>query len=504
MPTALQKVSASFAPQRNLIGGEWRKSVSSETYASTNPARTSDIVGHFPFSTKNDVDAAVQAAAAAYPSWRRFPTPQRGTILRRCADALTAEKEPLAQLMSREMGKTLVEARGDVQEAIDCAHLYAGFARIFGGQTLPSELPDKAAFSQRKPLGVCGLITPWNFPIAIPSWKAFPALLCGNTVVLKPAEDSPACASAFGRVLTKAGVPLGVFNIVHGDGEHTGAALVDHPDVSAISFTGSSQTGKIIAEKCGRSLKRCSLELGGKNAQIVMPDADVPLALEGAVWGAFATAGQRCTATSRLLLHEKIHDAFLDRFIAAASTLRLGDPLNQRTQIGPLINAAQRERVSDYIRIGANEGATLRQGGKAPGGKLKSGYFFEPTIFADVSANMRIAQEEIFGPVCSVMKFKDLEEAIHVLNETKYGLSSSIYTRDVNSAFVAMRDIEAGITYINGPTIGAEVHLPFGGVKQTGNGHREAGSAALDFYSEWQSVYVDYSGKLQRAQIDTE
>ena len=496
--------SAAFAPAKNLIGGEWLNSRSNKTFNSTNPSRTADIVGRFPLSNSADVDAAVRAASAAFKTWRRVPAPQRGAILRRCAEALAEEKENLARLMSREMGKTLIEARGDVQEAIDCANLYAGFSRTFGGQTLPSELPDKAAMSVRKPLGVCGLITPWNFPIAIPSWKSFPALLCGNTVVLKPAGDSPACASAFARVLMSAGVPPGVFNVVHGSGAEAGAALVDHPDVAAISFTGSTETGKNIAEKCGRQLKRCSLELGGKNAQIVMADADLNLALEGAVWGAFATAGQRCTATSRLLLHEKIYDRFLSRFIDSAKALRLGDPLDPKTHIGPLVNAAQRERVEKYIRIGVEEGAVLRLGGKvAKGGKLRDGHFFESTIFAGVRPSMRIAQEEIFGPVCAVMKFKNLDDAIAIVNGTKYGLSSSIYTKDVNAAFRAMRDIEAGITYINGPTIGAEVHLPFGGVKQTGNGHREAGAAVLDFYSEWQSIYVDYSGKLQRAQIDT-
>jgi aldehyde dehydrogenase (NAD+) len=423
--------------------------------------------------------------------------------LRRCADVLLEEKEALARLMAREMGKTVLEARGDVQEAIDCANLYAGFARTYGGQTLASELPDKLALTFRKPVGVCGLITPWNFPVAIPSWKAFPALLCGNTVVLKPAEDSPACASAFGRILLAAGVPPGVFNIVHGLGEEAGAALVEHPDVAALSFTGSTATGSIIAGQCGTRLKRCPLEMGGKNGQIVMPDADLALALEGVVWGAFATAGQRCTATSRLLLHESIHDEFLAQFIAAAKKLRLGDPLDERTHVGPLVNAAQLERVASYIDIGKNEGAKLVLGGNRPkNAACAHGHFFNPTIFTDVDPASRIAQEEIFGPVCAVLKFKTPDEAIRILNGTQYGLSSSIYTRDINLALRAVREIEAGITYVNGPTIGAEVHLPFGGVKRTGNGHREAGAAVLDFYSEWQSVFADYSGKLQRAQID--
>ncbi len=496
--------SPDFAPNKNFIGGEWKKSSSGKTFDDVNPARNSDLVGRFPSSNAGDVDAAVRAAAAAFVLWRRVPMPGRGAILRECAGALAAEKENLARLMAREMGKTLLEARGDVQEAIDCANLYAGFSRTFGGQTLASELPDKSAMSVRKPLGVCGLITPWNFPIAIPSWKTFPALLCGNTVVLKPSGDSPACASAFARVLAKAGVPAGVFNVVHGHGQEAGAALVEHPGVAAISFTGSSETGKIIAEKCGRQLKRCSLELGGKNAQIVMHDADLELALEGAVWGAFATAGQRCTATSRLLLHVKIHDEFLGRFAKLARALRLGDPLHPKTQIGPLVNRGQFERVQNYIGIGLAENAKLVLGGKrAIGRGLNAGHFFEPTIFTDVRPGMRIAQEEIFGPVCAVMKIKTLDEAIAILNGTKFGLSSSLYTRDINAAYRVMRDVESGILYINGPTIGAEVHLPFGGVKNTGNGHREAGAAALDFYSEWQSIYVDYSGKLQRAQIDS-
>lgn len=489
----------------NLIGGKWKPVSADKSFENRNPANIDDLIGSYPRSSEKEIDAAVRAATAAFAKWRDVPAPARGAVLRRCADALAVEKENLAKLMAREMGKTLIEARGDVQEAIDCANLYAGLSRAYGGKTLPSELTDKFAMSVRKPLGVCGLITPWNFPVAIPSWKSFPALLCGNTVVLKPAEDSPACANAFGAVLLKAGIPPGVFNVVHGFGEEAGAALVAHQGVAAISFTGSSETGKIIAAECGRQLKRCSLELGGKNAQIVMPDADIDLALEGAAWGAFATAGQRCTATSRLLLHEQIHDEFLKRFISAAKKWRLGDPLNPDTHIGPLINEAQLKRVESYVEIGLDEGAQLVLGGKrAKGAGLSRGYFYAPTIFARVDPAMRIAREEIFGPVCSVLKFNSLDEAVRILNATNYGLSSSIYTRDVNSAFKAMRDIESGITYVNGPTIGAEVHLPFGGVKNTGNGHREAGTEALEFYSEWQSIYVDYSGKLQRAQIDTD
>ena len=495
--------ASDLAPPLNLIGKRWLPAKSGATFEDRNPSNSNDLIGVFPKSTAADIDSAVAAARDTFKSWRLVPAPQRGNILRRCADMLLARKNELAQLMSREMGKVLVEAAGDVQEAIDCANLYAGQSRNMAGQTLPSELPDKFAMTLRRPIGVCGLITPWNFPIAIPSWKIFPAILCGNTVVLKPAEDSPACASAFVKILLEAGVPVGVVNLVHGVGEEAGSALVAHKDVSLISFTGSSQVGRQIAATCGGSLKRCSLEMGGKNAQIVMDDANLDLALEGALWGAFATAGQRCTATSRLLLHKKIARPFLQRLIKAAMTLRIGDALDPRSQVGPLVNASQLDRVSGYVRVGIDEGAELLCGGKPmKRGSHARGHFFEPTVFK-ARPSMRIAQEEIFGPVVAAITFDSFEQAIEILNDTPYGLSSSIYTRNIDRAFKAIRDIDAGITYVNGPTIGAEVHLPFGGVKQTGNGHREAGETVLDIFSEWKSVYVDYSGKLQRAQIDT-
>ena len=494
---------ATLAPRLNLIGTEWHPAVDGLTFDDINPSKTNDLIGHYPRSGEADVDAAVRAAQHAFKSWRLVPAPQRGNVLRRCAEALQERKEELARLMSREMGKPLVEARGDVQEAIDCAQLYAGQSRRMAGETVPSELPDKFAMTLRRPVGICGLITPWNFPIAIPSWKIFPAILCGNTVILKPAEDTPACAAAFVKILLDAGVPPGVVNLVQGLGEEAGAALVRHKDVNLISFTGSSQTGALIASACGASLKRCSLEMGGKNAQIVMDDANLDLALEGALWGAFATSGQRCTATSRLLLHKKIYKPFLQRLLDAVGKLRIGDASDATSQLGPLINAKQRERVQEYIRVGIEEGAELLCGGKPATGKnLTKGFFFEPTIFGAVKPNMRIAQEEIFGPVLAVMSFTDFEQAVEILNGTPYGLSSSLYTRNIDLAFRGIRDFDAGITYVNGPTIGAEVHLPFGGVKQTGNGHREAGETALDIFSEWKSVYVDYSGKLQRAQID--
>ena len=492
-----------IAPALNFIGGKWLPARGKQTFEDRSPSNTRDVIGRFPRSGSDDVAAAVDAARKAFDAWRLVPAPDRGKLLLRCAEVLIERKEELARLMAREMGKLLTEARGDVQEAIDCAHLYAGEGRRMSGQTVPSELPNKFAMSVRRPVGVCGMITPWNFPVAIPSWKIFPALVCGNTVVLKPAEDTPACGAAFVKAIEDAGVPAGVVNLVQGLGEEAGAALVAHPDVSLISFTGSSETGSHIASACGKSLKRCALEMGGKNAQLVMDDANLDLALEGALWGSFATAGQRCTATSRLLLQRKIAKQFVTRLVVLAGKLRLGDALDPKSHIGPMVNEAQRERVSRYIKIGIDEGAKLLCGGKPAKGKgLERGFFFEPTVFVNVKPEMRIAQEEIFGPVVAVMEFSTFEEAVGILNGTKYGLSSSIYTRDVEKAFRAIRDFDAGITYINGPTIGAEVHLPFGGVKSTGNGHREAGEAVLDIFSEWKSVYVDYSGKLQRAQID--
>ena len=405
--------------------------------------------------------------------------------------------------MTREMGKILKETRGDVQEGIDTAFYVAGEGRRLFGETTPSELPDKFAMSVRSPIGVCALITPWNFPMAIPTWKLFPALLCGNTVVLKPAEDTPYTAVKLFEILAEAGVPPGVVNLVHGRGEETGAALVRHADVKLVSFTGSAAVGREIASVCGQQLKRISLELGGKNAQIVMEDADLNLALEGALWGAFGTTGQRCTATSRLILHRDIKKELTDMLVARAEKIKIGDGLDESVEMGPLINQAAREKVHRYVQIGRSEGARLLIGGSIyEEGKWIDGYFYRPTIFDQVTPAMRIAQEEIFGPVLSIIEVKSFEEAIEVLNGTPYGLSSSIYTRDVERSFRAMRDIEAGITYINGPTIGAEVHLPFGGVKDTGNGHREAGTTVYDIFSEWKSIYVDYSGKLQKAQID--
>ena len=487
---------------KNLIGGSWVDAASGETFESSSPA-TGETIGAFPASAAEDVDRAVAAAQTAYEDWRLVPAPKRGEILMHFAQVLEREKADLTDLMTREMGKVKAEAGGDVQEAIDMTYYMAGEGRRMWGQTTPSELRDKFNMSVRVPVGVVGAITPWNFPIAIPSWKLAPALICGNTVVLKPAEDTPLLAERFVELLEESGIPAGVVNIVHGYGETAGDALVRHPGVPIITFTGSRETGVAVTKAAADNLKHVHLELGGKNAIIVLDDADVDLAVEGILWSAFGTSGQRCTAASRVIAHEQIYDELQSKLVAAAERLRLGPGWDDATDVGPVINQAAIEKIHAYTKIGSDEGARLLTGGEvATEGDLGKGFFYRPTIFGDVDAQMRIAQEEIFGPTTALIKVRDFDEAVRVSNGIKYGLSSSIFTRDVNKAFRAMRDLVAGITYINAGTTGAEVHLPFGGTKDTGNGHREAGQAALDVFTEWKSIYVDYSGKLQRAQID--
>lgn len=488
---------------QNYIDGKWIDAKSGRTFENRNPANWDEVVGTFPLSSKEDVDQAVKAARKAFESWRLVPAPKRGDILRKVGDLMTARKEEIARQMTQEMGKVLLETRGDVQEGIDTAYYAATEGRRLFGHTVPSELPNKFNMAIRTPVGVAAIITPWNFPMAIPTWKIFPALVCGNTIVFKAASDTPATATTLVEILLEAGVPAGVINIVHGGGTEVGMALVEHPDVDLISFTGSTGVGKKISEIASKTLKRVSLELGGKNAQIVMDDANLDLALDGVLWGAFGTTGQRCTATSRLIIHEKVYDKFLNMVINRTQKLRLGDGLKEDVDVGPCVNEKQRETVEEYVKIAKQEGAKIVAGGKrATGDGLSKGWFHEPTIVADVLPTMRVAKEEIFGPVLSVIKVKSLEEAIEVSNNTTYGLSSSIYTQDINNAYKAIRDIKAGITYINSPTIGAEAHMPFGGVKETGNGHREGGWTVYEFYTEWKTVYVDYSGTLQRAQID--
>jgi aldehyde dehydrogenase (NAD+) len=487
---------------RNYIGGEWVEPASGEYFENRNPARWSEVIGLWPRSGAEDVERAVRAAREAFDGWRRTPAPERGAILKRVGDLLVERKEEIARAATREMGKVLLETRGDVQEGIDTAYYAATEGRQLFGRTVPSELRDKWAMTYRRPIGVAGLITPFNFPLAIPTWKMFPALVCGNTVVFKPAEDVPQTATLLVKILEEAGIPKGVVNIVHGLGEETGAAIVGHPEVPVVSFTGSTDTGRIIGRVCGEMHKRLSLEMGGKNAQIVMDDANAELALDGVLWGAFGTTGQRCTATSRLLLQDGIHDCFLERLVERARALRLGDGLEPSVEVGPLIHEASLRKVEEYVEIGRGEAELVLGGQRAEGEGLDDGWFFEPTIFDGVKPGSRLATEEIFGPVLSVIRFSDLDEAIRINNEVRYGLSSSIYTNDVRASFRALQELDNGITYVNAPTIGAEAHLPFGGVKQTGNGHREGGWEVYEFYSETKACYVDYSGKLQRAQID--
>jgi aldehyde dehydrogenase (NAD+) len=488
---------------QNFIAGQWVAPCTGEHFENRNPADWNDVIGAFPLSDARDVDRAVQSAKKGFEIWRRTPAPARGDVLRRVGDIMAKRKEEIADLMTREMGKPLQETRGDVQEGIDTAYYAASEGRRLFGHTVPSELRNKWAMSYRRPIGIAGLITPFNFPMAIPTWKMFPALTCGNAVILKPAEDVPHTATVLVEILLEAGLPPDVIQLVHGVGEKVGRAILEHPDIPLISFTGSTETGRIVGETCGRMHKRLSLEMGGKNAMIVFDDANLDLALDGVVWGAFGTTGQRCTATSRLLLQSGVHDEFLSRLVQRARGMKLGDGRKQGTDVGPLINEASLRKVEQYVDVGVSEGADLLCGGRrATVGDLRNGYFFEPTVFARVEQGMRVEQEEIFGPVLSVVRFRTADEAFVVNNGVKYGLSSSVYTSDVGLAFRALNELDNGITYINAPTIGAEAHLPFGGVKQTGNGHREGGWEVYEFYSETKVGYVDFSGQLQRAQID--
>jgi alpha-ketoglutaric semialdehyde dehydrogenase len=489
---------------QNFIGGEWVDAASGRTNENRNPADRNDLIGVWPSSDAEDVKRAVESAEKGFERWRRTPAPLRGDVLRRVGDILTDRKEEIARAMTREMGKVLAETRGDVQEGIDTAYYAATEGRRLFGHTVPSELRDKWAMSYRRPIGVAGLITPFNFPLAIPTWKTFPALLCGNSVIIKPAADVPHTVTLLVEVLLDAGLPPDVIQLVHGSGSKVGNAMVEHPGIPIMSFTGSTEVGSQIGEVCGRMHKRLSLEMGGKNAQIVMPDADMELALEGVLWGAFGTTGQRCTATSRLLLHEDIHDEFLDRLVARTEKLRLGSGLDDNVDVGPLVNQAALDNTLRYVDIARGEGdEVVTGGGRATGDGLDDGFFFQPTILRGVRPGSRLACEEVFAPVLSVIRFKDLDEAIRINNETEFGLSSAIYTNDVRASFRAMVELDNGITYVNAPTIGAEAHLPFGGVKKTGNGHREGGWEVYEFFSETKVCYVDYSGRLQRAQIDT-
>ncbi len=490
----------------NYIAGRWVSAADGSTFESRNPARQSHVIGVFSRSGRSDVDAAAAAAQSAYPAWRRLPAPARGAIITRTAHLLEQRKEDLARQMTEEMGKVILEARGDVQEAIDMAHYIAAFGRLPNGSLVPSERGEMFCAARRVPIGVVGLITPWNFPIAIPSWKMFPALQAGNTIVFKPAEDTPGLAATFVEILIEAGVPPGVVNLVTGYGEEAGAAVVECEAIPVISFTGSTEVGRKIAARCGALMKRVSCELGGKNAIVVMDDADVELAVKGALWSAFGTSGQRCTAASRLIVHKRVHDEFRDALVDRARSLTLGAGIEPETEVGPVINRAQLERVHGYVEIGKAEGADLLAGGIiVDTGEYAQGCFYAPTIFDRMRADMRIAQEEIFGPVTGIIEAAGFDDALRIANGTGYGLSLSLYTTDVRAAFQAIEELDAGIVYINLPTSGAEIQLPFGGTKLTGNGHREAGWMAMDYCTEWKSIYLNYSHStdLVRAQIDT-
>jgi len=489
----------------NYIDGQWVKSSSGKSFENRNPANGDDLIGLFQDSNESDVNAAVDAASRAYESWRLVPAPKRAEFLYRVGDILKRDKDKMAREMTREMGKVVDETKGDIQEAIDMAFLAAGEGRRLFGVTTPSELANKFNMAVRMPLGVAGLITPWNFPMAIPAWKGMAALICGNTVVIKPASQTPLSVIMLTEAFEEAGLPKGVWNVVTGGGREVGEPMLAHPKIRVLSFTGSTEVGRHINTVCAPQFKHVHLEMGGKNVIMVMEDADVDLAVDGALWGAFGTTGQRCTAASRLVVHDKVYDQFVEKLAGRAKKLKVGNGLDGNVQMGPSVSDSQRKTVEEYVKIGKDEGAQVVAGGNRLGdGDYGKGFFHEPTVFAEVKPDMRIAQEEIFGPVTAAIRCSSLEEAISIGNGVRYGLSASIYTRDVNKAFVAMRDMITGIFYVNAPTIGAEVHLPFGGVKETGNGHREAGVAGIDVFTEWKSIYIDYSGHLQRAQIDNE
>jgi len=489
---------------KNYINGVWLDASKGNTFKNIDPAHTDKVISEFQDSDEVDINFAVEIAHNAFKFWKNTPAPKRGEIMYKAAEILVRDKECIAKGMTQEMGKCIAETRGDVQEAIDMAYYAAGEGRRMAGEVVPSELNNKWCMSRKEPIGVIGAITPWNFPIAIPSWKAFPALVAGNTMVIKPAEDTPWSVIKLAEVFHEAGLPAGVFNVVTGYGPTAGAPLLTNPKVKMISFTGSTATGKIVATTCAEQMKPYSLEMGGKNGIVIMNDADIDLAVEGVVWGAFGTTGQRCTACSRVMVHEDVHDEFIEKLLAKTETLELGCGLSSYTDVGPLINEKALNKVSDYVYNAKQRGIEPICGGfknQMPNEEV-DGWFYEPTIFDNVDINDTLMQEEIFGPVVAVTTFSNTNEAIWMVNNTCYGLSAAVYTSDVNFAFTALNEIETGMVYINASTIGAEIQLPFGGIKGTGNGHRDAGSSMIDNCTENKSCMIDFSGKVQKAQID--
>jgi aldehyde dehydrogenase (NAD+) len=487
---------------RNYINGEWIESVSNKTTENINPANTDDIIGTVKLSTREEARAAVEAAANAFHSWRTTPAPTRGKIVARFAQILEREKESTAQLLTREEGKTVAESRGELQRSINVADFCAGEARRLNGETIQSELPLNFAYTIKQPLGVVACITPWNFPVAIPVWKIAPALVAGNTVVFKPATITPATATRIVELFEEAGMPKGVLNLIIGSGSEAGDEIINHAAVKAISFTGSNGVGIRLYEQASRRGAKVQCEMGGKNPVVVLEDADMDLAVESTAQGAFGSTGQRCTATSRAVVVNEIADEFVKRIVEKAKSLRIGDGMNPNTDVGPSVDESQFKTVLDYINIGKEDGATLMCGGaKAEGEGLDKGYFVQPTVFDNVMPDKRIAREEIFGPVLSVQRVKNFDEAMRVANDCEYGLSSSIFSNDASRIFRFVDEIETGMTHINSPTTGGEAHIPFGGIKATGIGEREQGSTALDFYTELKVVYVDYTGRKREGNL---
>ena len=487
---------------KNFIGGKWIESTSSKTVQNVNPANTDDILGANRQATREEARAAVEAAADAFQAWRRTPAPARGKIVAKAARLMEAAKEELATILTHEEGKTISESRGELQRSINVAEFCAGESRRMNGETIFSELPSNFVYTIKQPLGVVACVTPWNFPVAIPTWKIAPALVAGNTVVFKPATITPATAVRIVEIFEEAGIPPGVLNLILGSGSDAGDEIINHPAVKAVSFTGSNGVGIRMYEQVSRRGAKCQCEMGGKNPVVILEDCDMDLAVENTVQGAFGSSGQRCTATSRAVVVDKIADEFVERVSKRAQSMRIGDGMDPQTEMGPSVDEGQFKTVLEYLNIGKEDGATLVCGGeRATGNGLDKGFFVKPTVFDHVTPDMRIAREEIFGPVLSVLRVKDFEEALTVANDTEFGLSSSIFTNDAARIFRFVDEIETGMTHINSPTTGGEAHIPFGGIKGTGIGDREQGSTALDFYTELKVVYVDYTGRKREGNL---
>lgn len=484
VPPRLQDALTRLA--HNLIDGTWTASDSGATFPVINPAAPGEVIARFPDSGPRDVQAAVDAARAALPAWSAMPAPERARILDRALDLLEARAEELAYALTWEEGKPIPESRVEIRRGLDVMRYVSGEGRRMGGQTLPSILPNMLAFTQRRPLGIVGLITPWNFPFAIPAWKVAPALITGNTMILKPAEQTPICAMLLAEALQEAGLPPGVLNLVHGDGE-VGKAIVAHDQIRGISFTGSTAVGKEINVAAASRLAKVQLELGGKNAIIVLEDADLDHAAREIAVAAWGSSGQRCTATSRLIVQRSVAAALVDKLRALAPTYRVGSGFDPEVKVGPVIAPDALERITRYVALAQEEGATLALGGHPLEGE---GYFFAPTLLTGVSPRMTVAQEEIFGPVLAVIEVEDLNEAIAVSNAVAYGLSSALYTRNLPAALTYAREAETGLLHVNAPSIYSEIQLPFGGLKDSGFGGREMGPTAIDFYTEWQTMYM--------------